>query len=135
MTDLVFDSSALLAYFLDAPGGAGVEEWFGRLSGGNQLRGWMTTTSLGELYHVVMRRKNEQRADRALRAVQTLPITFVDADEELCLAAAKLKATHAISYTDALAAALTIDKKALLVAADPVFEALHGLPFFTVQYL
>jgi predicted nucleic acid-binding protein len=135
MTDLVFDSSALLAYFLDAPGGNGVEEWLGRLSSDTQLKGWMTATSMGELYHLVMRRRNESQADRALKALQSLPITFVPVESELALAAARIKATHPVSYTDALAAALTIEVKGLLVAADPVFDSLRGLPFFSVQYL
>ena len=135
MNNLIFDSSALMAYLTDAPGGKGVEEWLNRLVGETELQGWMSTLAAGELYHMAMRRKNEQAAERALRALTSLPLTLVAPDMEMALEAARLKATHAISYVDAFSAALAIREKGLLIAADPVFDELRGMPYFSVQYL
>ncbi len=135
MNNLIFDSSALAAYLTDGPGAGDVSEWLLRLVGETELQGWMSTTAVGELYHMVMRRKNEQTAERALRALTSLPIQMIEPDLELAVEAAKLKATHAISYVDALTAALAIREQGLLIAADPVFEELRGIPHFSVQYL
>ncbi len=135
MTHLIFDSSALLAYLLDAPGAAGMEAWLNRLTTENELQASMTTLAAGELFHIAMRRKNEATAERAYRTLLGLPIALIVPDMALTLEAAKLKAVHSVSYTDAHTAALAIQEKGLLVAADNVFDALRGLPFFSVQYL
>ena len=135
MNHLIFDSSALLAYFLDAPGAAGMEEWLRRLTTETDLQASMTTLAAGELFYTALRRKNEATAERAYRMLLGLPIALVAPGMELSLEAAKLKAVHSVSYTDAHTAALTIQEKGMLVAADNVFDALRGLPFFSVQYL
>lgn len=135
MNHLIFDSSALVAYLLDAPGGQVVEEWLERLVGETEMQGLMCTLAVGEVYHMAMRRKNEQAAERALRAISSLPLTIVAPDLELSIAAARLKATHAVSYVDAFSAALAIEHKGLLLATDPVFEELANVPYFSVQYL
>ncbi len=135
MNHLIFDSSALVAYLTDAPGGQAIEEWLDRLVGETEMQGLMTTTAVGELYHMAMRRKNEQAAERALRALTSLPITIVAPDLELSIAAARLKAVHAISYIDAFSAALAIAYKGILLATDPVFDELQNVPYFSVQYL
>lgn len=135
MNHLIFDSSALIAYLADEPGGAVVEEWLARLVGETEMQGLMCTAAVGELYHMTMRRKNEQAAERALRAISSLPLTIVAPEMELSIAAARLKATHAISYVDALSAALAIEHKGILLATDPVFDELLQVPYFQVQYL
>lgn len=135
MNHLIFDSSALVAYLTDAPGGKAVEEWLARLVGETEMQGLICTVAVGELYHMVMRRKNEQAAERVLRAISSLPITIVAPETELAIAAARLKAAHAISYVDALSAALAIEYKGILLATDPVFDELANVPYFSVQYL
>ncbi len=135
MNKLIFDSSALLSYLADLPGGEIVEEWLNRLVGQTEMKGWVSALAAGEVYHMVMRRKNEQTALRALRALTSLPVQIVPADLELSIEAAKLKATYAISYVDAFSAALTIREKGILLATDPIFDELKGVEFFEVQYL
>jgi predicted nucleic acid-binding protein len=135
MNRIIFDSSALLAYFLDAPGAAGIVEWLNRLTTETDLQACMTTLAAGELFYTAMRHKNEATAERAHRMLLGLPIALLVPDMELSLEAAKLKAVHPISFVDAHTAALVVKQQGLLVAADKVFDVLHGLPFFSVQYL
>ncbi|HRP56723.1 MAG TPA: PIN domain-containing protein [Agriterribacter sp.] len=47
--------------------------------------------------------------------------------------AAKIKASHKLSFADAFAAALTIQKNGTLVTGDDEFETLKGLPGFKMK--
>ena len=49
--------------------------------------------------------------------------------------AANIKANHKLSYADAYAAVLTIEKKAVLVTADKDFDSLVGEKEFKVKYI
>ena len=51
-------------------------------------------------------------------------MVFCEVTETRILAAAELKAQYPISYADAFAAALAIERGATLVSGDPEFSAL-----------
>ena len=59
----------------------------------------------------------------------------MDADMNLSLAAAKLKAKYKMSYADAFAATLTIAKKGTLITGDKEFKHLHGETNFKVEFI
>ena len=56
-----------------------------------------------------------------------MPITFYEASEERIFASAWIKASHAISYADSFAVALTEELKGTLVTGDPEFETVEDL--------
>ena len=51
----------------------------------------------------------------------------VEADRKLALAAAHVKAHHAISYADAFAVALAQSRQATLLTGDPEFRKVENL--------
>ena len=62
-----------------------------------------------------------------MKDLRDLPITFFEASEERILAAAWIKASHAISYADSFAVQLAQELKAALVTGDPEFEVVKDL--------
>lgn len=60
-------------------------------------------------------------AQLALAQIQQLPIHHLDATLSRILAAAHIKAHHAISYADAFAVAAAQEQQATLLTGDPEF--------------
>jgi predicted nucleic acid-binding protein len=56
----------------------------------------------------------------------SLPINVLDNSLEDVIAAARLKAVHALSFADCFAAATAIKENAALVTGDPEFRKLGG---------
>ena len=54
--------------------------------------------------------------------MRALPINLVEANKELTLQAARLKAFHKMSYADCYAAALAMKKKCELMTGDKEFK-------------
>jgi predicted nucleic acid-binding protein len=87
----------------------------------------MSRVNWGEVYYVVWRERGQAAADVVLRRIDDLPIKVVDPDRDTTKLAANLKATHALGYADAFAAALAQRSAAKLVAADRDFDKVAGL--------
>ncbi len=117
----VLDAYALLAYLKEEPGYARVEELMVR-EGGDIL---INSVNLGEVYYVLARERGVRGADHFLSHVlPNLPITVAENSFDEVIAAARLKAAHAISYADCFAAAMAIRERAPLVTGDPDFRKL-----------
>ncbi|MEK6837131.1 MAG: PIN domain-containing protein, partial [Nanoarchaeota archaeon] len=102
--NVVFDSYAILALFR-------------KERGHEEVAQLLTDISMGG-------KQGEKRAQLALDSLKQFPLEVENADYELTLAAAKLKAKHKLSYADAFAAALTIKKKGTLITGDKEFKSL-----------
>lgn len=117
----VLDSYAILAYLEGEPGSEAVSQLLEAASRG-KCRLYMSIVNLGEVMYIVERERGLPKAQETLARIDELPIEIVDADRNLTLAAAHLKAQWSIAYADCFAAALSQVKSAPLVTGDPEFR-------------
>ena len=121
---IVFDTEALLAFYLGEPSGKEVEERLVKMSKG-ELRGYLCIVNLTELYYILYRRSPDlaEEKERNLRGYG-LEIVPVD-DNGLWKEAAKTKGVHPLSLADAFAVATAKVKGAnLLVGRDSEFDGI-----------
>jgi len=121
MKHYVFDSSALISY-LDGEPNADKVAFLLKEININDFPSFLSVVNMGEVYYHFLRTGGDEAANKALWAINTLPIEIINADVQLTLIAAKYKAFNKISYADAYAAALAEHKKAVLVTGDKEFE-------------
>ncbi len=114
MAKYVLDSYALLAFFRDEPGADTVEKLLNEAAE-DKHELYITSVNAGEVYYMSYRKDSAAKANQVWDAMKKFPLHFFDADMELSLAAAKIKANHKLSYADAFAAALTINKKGIKI--------------------
>lgn len=124
MKRYVLDSFALLAYCEGEEGGKKVADIF-KNSLDHEAEIYLCIVNWGEMYYIALRERGEPSAELYRRTLEKYPITFVNADQELTLQAARFKAVHKMSYADAYAAGLAKLKKAELVTGDKEFEPLE----------
>lgn len=134
MAKFVLDSYSLLAFFRDEPGADSVEKLLNEAAE-DKHELFVTVINAGEVYYMSCRKDSVSKANQVWEAMRKFPLHFVEANLELSLAAAKIKAIHKLSYADAFAAALTIQRKATLVTGDDEFESLEEETNFKVKYL
>lgn len=134
MRSIVFDSFALITLFEEEKGAHEVAQLLSDISAG-KLDGFISAINLGEIYYITARRKGEEKAEAVLHAVLHFPLEIVAPDYHACMDAAKIKASHKMSYADAFAAALTQKKRATLITGDKEFRTMEGVPNFKVKYL
>lgn len=119
----ILDSSALMAYFEDEPGGSTVKSLFLDAAPDEPLL--MSVVNWGEIYYLA-RRISPGKANEITAYLDGLPIAIVDADREQTRLAAEMKADGGISYADCFAAALTKMKQGVLATKDKEFNRLKG---------
>jgi predicted nucleic acid-binding protein len=134
MKKVVFDSYALIAFFRQEDGYQLVRELLVKMAN-DESEGFITTVNIGEVYYMISRKSNQKNAEIAIDALLKFPLHIVEADLKLSLEAAKLKAKYSLSYADAFAAALTINRKAILITGDAEFNNLVNEPGFKVKYI
>lgn len=122
----VLDSFAVLAYLEGEAGADRVNAVFAaaRQSGASL---WMSIVNFGEVVYITEREQGMFAAQRAIAAMDQLPVSVVNADRKLTLAAAKVKAHHGISCADAFAVALAQANKAAVLTGDPEFRKVEAL--------
>lgn len=133
MKKVVFDSYALIALFRQEPGYELVRDLLIKMAN-DESEGYISAINLGEVYYMISRKSNTKNAETALAAIKQMPIHIIEPDLKMCLDAATIKAKYSLSYTDAFAAVLTINKKAILVTGDDEFESLSGETNFKIKY-
>src|SRR5574338_297907 len=134
MRKIVLDSFALIAFFRQEPGYELVHDLLVKISS-DEAEGYMTTVNVGEIYYMMSRKSNSRYAEEAIHDLLHFPIHIIEADLKLTLEAARLKARYPISYADAFAAALTINRKATLITGDKEFESLKRETNFKIKYI
>lgn len=120
----VLDSYALLAYAENEKGVNQVVDIFKKALD-NKAEVFLCVINWGEMYYIALREGGKERAELYKNTFARYPITIVEANKELTLQAAHLKAHYKISYADSFAAALAKLKKATLVTGDKEFKALE----------
>ncbi|AFV10545.1 PilT-like protein [Thermacetogenium phaeum DSM 12270] len=126
MKSYVLDSYAVLAYFLDEEGAAQVEGLLREAAAGKASLN-LSAVNLGEVAYITQRKAGAVGRRKLLSALDALPVTVVDADRDLALAAAEIKAKHAVSYADCFALALARRGGATVVTGDPEFKKVQGV--------
>ncbi len=122
----VLDSFALLALLGGEEGAEEVARLLRQAREG-QIRVWMTWVNLGEMAYIVERRHGRRVLSQVLALLEDTALELVPADRELTLMAAHIKAEHPIAYADAFAAALAVEKNAVLVTGAPEFRRLESV--------
>ncbi len=117
----VFDSWAIIAYFEDAPAGKIIEEI---ISDANERKipMYMSVVNAGEVWYIVARQTSPSEADSTISDIRSLGIQFENPDWKAARQAAVFKSKNKMSYADAYAAALAIQKNAHLVTGDNEFK-------------
>jgi ribonuclease VapC len=115
---VVLDAWSVIALLRDEPGAAAVER---AIAGGGALMSWI---NVGEVLYIESRAAGETAAAGAVDAL-VRQVDVRDADAELVLAAARIKARHRLSYADAFAVALAQRSHAPLLTGDPELLALE----------
>lgn len=131
MTRYVLDSFAILASYRGEAGSSRV----GNLLTDRTHSHWMTYVNAGEVYYQIAREQSVQVAEDVLRWLEALPITFMEADRELTLEAARLKSLYAISYADCFATALALRVNAAVITGDPEFRKLELARVIDIEWL
>ncbi len=121
---LVLDSWSVIAYLEDEPAGQQIAQLISSAHAGD-VPVMMTVVNVGEVWYIIAREISEEDANSSIKQLHDLRIQFVEADWELTLAAARLKANHKMSYADCYAAALAKNKKADLVTGDKEFKSVE----------
>lgn len=117
----VLDSYALIAFFEGEKGQQQVVELMKEAEKGT-CGLLLNVVNLGEIAYIVERERGLPRAQATLASIDELPITIVEVDRRLALAAAHIKARYSIAYADCFAAALAQENDAVLVTGDPEFK-------------
>ncbi len=134
MENIVFDSYALIALFLNEKGSSVVSNM---LLDGNagKFELFITSYNMGEVYYMIWRKSSKAKADVCWDAMLDLNLNVTEPGIVLTFEAATIKATTKLSYADAHAAALTLHLNATLVTGDREFNNLKNIKGFKVKYI
>lgn len=119
----VLDACALLRVAQAEPGMETVRDYlYAARRGARELL--MHPINLGEVIYRIAKVHGWDVADRKRIEIGLLPIVIVPFEEWVFWRAVRIKAEHPLSYADAFAASLALDREATLLTADPEFESL-----------
>jgi predicted nucleic acid-binding protein len=130
----VLDSFALLAYLQAEAGGPVVQALLADAQAGIHAV-LLSLINLGEILYIIEREQGLVAAQRAVAAIDQLPIQIVPASRASVLAAAHLKAHFPIAYADAFAVAAAQAHSATLITGDPEFRAVSRAGAVNIQWL
>jgi len=125
MKAAVLDSYAVIAYLDREPGYDEVAKLFEECVAKNR-EVFVCVVNWGEVVYHALRSGGENMAKLAEDAMRALPIQVVEANKDLTLQAAHLKAFNKMSYADCFAAALAMKKKCELVTGDKEFKQVES---------
>ena len=131
----VLDSYALIGYLENESFSDQIQHVLTQAKDG-AFRLYLHVIHIGEVYYITLREQGQDLADLAYSRIKALPIKLIDRiDEELLLAAARLKARHPISYADSFAAALAMINNCPLLTGDPEFKSLEKRGIISIEWL
>jgi hypothetical protein len=96
----ILDTSALLTYIEDENGSDYVENLLIKAEKEEVLI-YIAFISLTEVFYITAKEKDESEALRRIMLIQSLSVRIVESDENLNIAAGKLKAKNIMSLADA----------------------------------
>ena len=126
MDTYVLDTFALMAYFQDEPSSDAIETLLTQALDA-QVAVCVSLISVGELYYMIYRKRGAARADEIWSDLQQFPVAVYPVSEARVLAAARLKATHRVSYADAFSIALAQELDGTVITGDPEFKDVESL--------
>lgn len=118
----VLDANALVGLFEDREVTAAKVERLVQQALREENSLLMSAVNWGEVVYVAWRLHGEAAAREVESRMQEMPIAAIAADRDRASRAAALKQKHKLSYADAFAAELAIERGAWLVTADPEFS-------------
>lgn len=121
----VLDSYTLLAFLANEKGRDMVENLF-VLAMKKEVQLYMSIVNFGEVIYIIEREEGLKNAQLALARISRLPVKLVDADLYLTLKASHIKTTNTLSFADAFAASLALEKNASLVTGDKEFGSVEA---------
>lgn len=124
MKKYVLDSYALIAYCEGEESGKFVRDILKKALF-YEVEIFVSVINWGEMYYIALREGGKERAELYRLTISKYPITIAEAYKDLTLIAAGYKAFYKISYADAFAAALTDQKKGILVTGDKEFRTVE----------
>ena len=84
---------------------------------------FMNDINVGEAFYVLAKERGAEKAEYFVNTVlPNLPIKLVPNTLQDVIEAARIKATHSISYADCFAVATALKKDAAIVTGDPEFK-------------
>lgn len=123
---VLLDTSAWLTWSQDEPGADAIEAYFEAALDGEAVL-HSSFVSLTELEYITTQKFGVEKARELLESVEDKPVQWHQSDRSLCSAAARLKASHKVSFADSVVAATAQSLEATLVHKDPEFDALHHI--------
>lgn len=121
----VLDSYAILSFLENESGADQVQSLLSK-SASHQTLVYLSQINLGEVLYIIERERGLLQAQKALSALEQLPIEMLSVTKERILQAAHIKATVRMSYADAFAAAAAIEYDAILLTGDPEFSNIEN---------
>jgi predicted nucleic acid-binding protein len=128
------DSFALMAYLEGEVGKPRVKELLRDAESGIHTL-YLSLINLGEVLYIIEREKGLILAQRALAAIDQLPLQIVPVSRARVLAAAHVKARYPISYADAFAVATVQEHHCLLLTGDAEFRRMAQDKLIAVEWL
>ena len=121
---LVLDSFPLLVLFQSQTGWEMVRDRLRTAEvTGDTL--FLSAHNYGEIYYTVLRRYGADALQRAITAIEKMPIEIVVPDFDSFITAARLKGTYGASYPDCFAAALALERDLAVLTGDSEFRKLE----------
>ncbi len=129
---VVFDTEALLIFYLDEPGASKVQGFLEKMQR-DEIAGFLNIVNLTEFTYILHRRDPDVALEKE-RNLRTFGLEIVPVlDDELWRLAANLKAKHAVSLADAFAAATAKVRGAKLVTGrDREYKSI-GVPVVSLR--
>ena len=131
---IVLDSFAVLAY-LDGEAGMNRVQNVLQAAQKRQARVILPLINLGEVLYISERERGMVQAQRALAALEQLPLEILGATRNRVLSAAHPKANYRISSADAFVVAAAQELNAIVLTGDPEFTAVEAAGFIRVEWL
>jgi ribonuclease VapC len=113
----VIDSWAMVAWIQDEPAGTALEVLLLKADAG-KLQLIMSWYNVAETFYTVAKRRKLSVAEEFLTRLPSLPVRLVVPDEKGIVAAARVKAAHAVALGDAFAIALAQSEGASVITGD-----------------
>jgi predicted nucleic acid-binding protein len=113
----VIDSWAMVAWIQDEPAGTALEALLLKADAG-KLQLLMSWYNVAETFYTVAKRRKLSVAEEFLTRLPSLPVRLVLPDEDDIVAAARVKASHAVALGDAFAIALAQREGASVITGD-----------------
>ncbi|MEK7867320.1 MAG: PIN domain-containing protein [Planctomycetota bacterium] len=121
---VVFDSSAVLAFFLLERGGAEVKTELRACRKGTR-EGWISAASVAEVHRRLRASRDAAAARRELDSLCLTPLAILPVDREIAQAAADLARDADVGLFDCFVAASAWQLGATVVTADSDFHRLE----------